>query len=79
MDSSDVVDDAAIQQHLGAAIKDRRQKAGLSQVALAERAGLHRTYINQLENGHKAATVVALVHVARALNVSPATLMRELS
>ncbi len=37
---------------LGAAVKHFRTLAGLSQAELAARAGLHRTYLTELEGGH---------------------------
>lgn len=42
-------------------------------------AGLHRSYINQVEHGHKAATVVVLVRLARALSMTPSGLLREIA
>jgi len=47
-----------------------RTKAGISQEALAERAGLHSTYIGQLERGEKNATLESIEKNARALDVS---------
>ena len=76
---SNALDDASIQQHVGAAVRHYRVRAGLTQASLAEQAGLHRTYINQVEHGHKAATVVVLVRLARALGITPATLLHEIS
>ncbi len=79
VDTDNALDDIAIQQQLGAAIREQRTKAGLTQAALAERAGIHRTYLNQVEHGHKAATAVVLVHVARALDISAAVLLRGIT
>lgn len=79
VDTDTAGDDAAIQQQIGAAIRERRTTAGLTQATLAERAGIHRTYLNQVEHGHKAATTVVLVHLARALNTSAATLLRGIA
>jgi len=36
---------------LGAAIRHFRKEAGMTQAELAERAGLNRTYLSNLENG----------------------------
>jgi transcriptional regulator with XRE-family HTH domain len=42
----------------------------MTQEALAEAAGLHPTYISNLERGYRVATIVTLVRLARALEVS---------
>jgi transcriptional regulator with XRE-family HTH domain len=39
-------------QDLGLAVKYFRTLAGLSQARLAERAGVHRSYLAALESGH---------------------------
>lgn len=54
---------------LGAAIRHYRQLAGLSQAELAERAGLNRTYLSALEQGHETEQVRRLLHVLRQLGV----------
>lgn len=70
------IDENAIQQRLGANIKARREKLGLAQTTLGERSGVHRTYINQLENGHKNLTVVVLSRLADALGTTPSALTK---
>lgn len=68
------IDDDTLQARLGAKIKARREKVGLSQNALAELSGIHRTYVNQVENGHKNVTVNLLARIATALGTTPSTL-----
>jgi transcriptional regulator with XRE-family HTH domain len=63
---------------LGEVICRLRQRANLSQEALAERAGLHRTYVSQLERGLKSPTVSVLSKLAPALGVRPSQIMRLL-
>jgi len=46
-----------------------RKKAGLSQEELAERAGIHRTYVSLLERNRKSPTLDVLFRVCRALRV----------
>jgi DNA-binding XRE family transcriptional regulator len=70
------IDENAIQARLGANIKARREKLGLAQTTLGERSGIHRTYINQLENGHKNLTVVVLSRLADALGTTPSALTK---
>ena len=36
---------------LGSALRSLRRRRGLSQTELAERVGIHRSYLSQLENG----------------------------
>ncbi|HQC77887.1 MAG TPA: helix-turn-helix transcriptional regulator [Mycobacterium sp.] len=64
---------------LGAAIREHRTAAGLSQTRLAEIAGISRPYLNLVEAGHKCPTVVVLVHLARGLGVEPALLLENQS
>ncbi len=39
-------------QSLGEAVRTARENAGLTQDELAERTGVSKAYISQLENGH---------------------------
>jgi transcriptional regulator with XRE-family HTH domain len=57
---------------VGRRIRELRQKRGWSQEKLAEEAGLHRTYIGQVERGEKSIGVENLFRLAAALGV-PAT------
>ena len=46
-----------------------RQSQGLTQEKLAERAGMHFTYIGQIERGLRNPSLVNLQKLARALKV----------
>lgn len=48
---------------------------GISQEELAERAGVHRTYIGMLERSEKNATLYSIERPAGALEVEPAVLL----
>ena len=60
---------------LGKAVRERRHALGFSQEALAERAGLHWTYIGGIERGERNVSLINIVRVARALEVTPAKLL----
>lgn len=77
MDADTSTDDgSAILAALGAAIREHRTAAGLTQAQLAERAGIGRPHLNHIEGGRKSPTVVVLVHLARGLGVDPAALLQ---
>ena len=61
---------------LGRAIKAYRTTLGISQEELAHRAGLHRTYISDLERGARNPSIESIEKLARALQVSVARLFQ---
>lgn len=58
-------------------VEKHRKAKGLSRVALAERAGLHQTYVGLLERGARSPNLDTAKAVAKALNVSLSQLVRE--
>ena len=58
-------------------IKKFRKKLNISQEELAERAGLHRTYIGGVERGERNITLDTLQTIATALNIAPVELIVE--
>jgi CheY-like chemotaxis protein len=64
---------------LGATIKRQRSALGISQEQLAYRAGLHRTYISDVERGTRNPSVDSIQKLAGALQVSVATLFDQSS
>ncbi|MFK4385886.1 helix-turn-helix domain-containing protein [Bradyrhizobium sp. USDA 223] len=52
-----------------------RQQAGASQEELAFSAGVHRTYISQLERGLKSPSLETIFLLAHALGVKPTELL----
>ena len=79
METASTDDGSVIVAALGAAIREHRTAAGLSQTRLAEIAGISRPYLNLVDAGHKCPTVVVLVHLARGLGVEPALLLENQS
>jgi ribosome-binding protein aMBF1 (putative translation factor) len=76
-DNASTDDGSEIIAALGAAIREHRTAAGLSQTKLAQLAGISRVYLNTVEAGNKCPTVVVLVHLARGLGVDPAQLLEK--
>ncbi|MDU8360024.1 helix-turn-helix transcriptional regulator [Pseudomonas syringae group sp. J309-1] len=60
-------------------VRHRRLELSLSQEELAERAGVHRTYVGMLERSEKNCTIYNIERIAKALNVDPELLLRKLS
>jgi transcriptional regulator with XRE-family HTH domain len=56
-----------------------RDKAGLSQEALASRAEIHRTQIGELLRGKQLPRLDTLIKLAGALNVSPCDLLEGIN
>ncbi|MCY1546839.1 helix-turn-helix protein [compost metagenome] len=57
-------------------VKRRRLELGFSQEELAERAGVHRTYVGMLERREKNATLYSIERLAGALEVEPHVLLQ---
>jgi hypothetical protein len=56
-------------ESIGAAIRHFRTQAGMTQAELAESAGLHRTYLSNLESGKETEQVRRILRVLRELGV----------
>lgn len=54
---------------LGDAIRHYRAEAGMTQADLAERAGIQRSYLSELESGKETEQVKRLFRVLRELGV----------
>lgn len=53
----------------GKVVRDFRREKGLSQEALADIAGLHRTYIGMIERAEKNITLLNIEKIANALEI----------
>jgi transcriptional regulator with XRE-family HTH domain len=60
-------------------LKSERRRAGLSQEALAERAGIHRTEVSQLERALRLPRLDTVVKLGGALSVDAAVLLAGMS
>lgn len=63
---------------IGHRIRNFRLQRRLSQEELAERCGLHPTYIGQVERGEKNATIESISKIAAGLDVSLSTLFENI-
>lgn len=52
-----------------------RQRLGLSQEALADAAGIDRTYVSGIERGVRNPTITVLAKISEALNTTPSALL----
>ena len=59
------------------ALEQRRRHLGLSQDQLAERTGLHRTYISLIERRSATFSIKIYMRLAISLGLDPAELMRS--
>ena len=64
------------QRALIAAIKAARKDAGLSQQELADRLGLHQSFIARTESGSRRIDLRELVVYCRAMNADPLGILR---
>jgi len=61
---------------LGEVVRKRRLALDLSQEELAARAGVHRTYLSDIERGARNITITVLTRLAEALEVRVSRLFR---
>lgn len=50
-------------------LRELREKEGMSQEELADRAGLYRTYIGHIENGRYSPSAYVVYKIAKSLGV----------
>jgi len=62
---------------LGKAIRVLRLETGISQEALAEEAGIDRSYIGGIERGEHNVALIIIVKIAKALETTTAELLAK--
>jgi transcriptional regulator with XRE-family HTH domain len=79
MDDTQELPDAAgaLERYLGNAVRDLRQRHGLTIADVAERAAISRGMLSKIENAQTATSLDTLTRLARALGVSLSTLFRN--
>ena len=66
-----------IRSTFGKNLRHYRQKAEISQDALAAKMGVDRAHVSSMERGQQNVTIITLWHAALALDVKPAALLEE--
>ena len=64
-------------RHFGTRLREARLHAGLSQSELEELSGIPKARLSRYENGHVEPSIQTLNRLARALNVSEASLLGD--
>lgn len=64
-----------LRQMLANRVREERMRQGISQEALAEKTGLHRTYIGSIERGERNVSIDNIDRLARALGIRAADLL----
>ncbi len=60
---------------LGTNLRRERTAKGLSQEELADRSGLHRTYVGAVERGEKNISTKNIARLSKALGIPPHVLL----
>ncbi|MBA7707794.1 HTH-type transcriptional regulator SutR [subsurface metagenome] len=63
---------------VAANVRKNRKARGWSQEKLADKTGLHRTYIGAIERAEQSITLATLQRLAEALECSPQLLITQL-
>ncbi len=63
---------------LGERVRARRELLGISQESLADRCGVHWTFLGQVERGRRNLSLHNLLKVAAGLGVDPCELVQGL-
>ncbi|MFB2924313.1 helix-turn-helix domain-containing protein [Aerosakkonema sp. BLCC-F2] len=66
-----------LNQRVASNLKRLRKELGISQEDLAEKCGLHRTYVGAIERSERNITLQTLEKLAESLGVSPHDLLKD--
>ena len=66
-----------IEKNFGTAVRRHRHKLALSQEDFAEKAGIHRTYVSDIELGKVDVGIKVAEKIAKSFGISLSKLIRE--
>ena len=66
-----------LQKIVGRRLREQRRALGLSQEAMAERLGYHRTFLGSVERGERNLTLASVEQLAASLGVAPLDLLQD--
>jgi transcriptional regulator with XRE-family HTH domain len=66
-----------VRERFGTAVKFRREELKMTQEDLAEKAGIHRTYLSDVERGTRNLSLVNIERLAEALSISMSKLFES--
>lgn len=64
-----------IKARLGRNVRKLREAKGWSQEDYADRAGIHRTYVSDIERGRRNPTITVVEKLAKPFEVQPSQLL----
>lgn len=64
-----------IRARLGKNVRKLREAKGWSQEDYADRAGIHRTYVSDIERGRRNPTITVVEKLAKPFEVQPSQLL----
>jgi transcriptional regulator with XRE-family HTH domain len=67
-----------VRERFGYAVRLRREELGLTQEDLSERAGIHRTYLSDLERGTRNVSLINIDRLAAALELPASELFKRM-
>jgi transcriptional regulator with XRE-family HTH domain len=73
------INDKTFLQQIGDRLREARQTQHLTQEELAEKCGLHRTFIGSVERGERNVSVLNLRLIAKVLRLPLADLFKKFS
>ena len=65
------------QRFIGSTIFELRTSRGMTQKKLARKAGIHVSYVSDIEQGKRNPSLLVLVNIANTLGVEPAELLKR--
>ena len=66
------------EEAFGLVLREIRLERALSQQALADKSGYHRTYIGLLESGEKSPSLRTIFNIATTLQVKPSEIIKSI-